>query len=118
MILKSFKKFLNPNFLQRIDQEYLLNHPRLWTSKIHYLIYYSIIGYWFYQQLVYNQNFNILKQYGIIQLYWEWLKDFCFNLICFLISSCPFIILLTRIAIKINIDNYHNIKHIYLNYFV
>lgn len=149
MILKSIKKILNPNFLQRIDQGYLLNYPRLWTSRIHYIIYYSIIGslfqllflnrfeinferplnvimmfcgfelgfliigYWFYQQLVYNQNFNILQQYGIIQPHWEWLKDFCFNLICFLISSCTFlmlltriVMLLTRIVIEINTANF------------
>ena len=40
MIIRSIKKVLNPNFLQRIDEEYLLNNPRLWTLKIHYLCYY------------------------------------------------------------------------------
>ncbi|MGK7942525.1 MAG: hypothetical protein AB4062_20670 [Crocosphaera sp.] len=40
MILKSVQKALNPTFLQGIDQDYLLNYPRLWTLKIHYLCYY------------------------------------------------------------------------------
>lgn len=138
MIPKFIKKILNPIFLQNIDQKFLLNYPRLWISRIHYVIYYSmicsifqllsinsieinfelplsvtimfvcfelaflIIGFWFYQQLVYHQNFNVLNQYGFIQPRREWLKDFCFNLICCLISSCPLLILIARIIIKIN----------------
>lgn len=139
-MLKFIKIILNPNFLQSIDQKFLLNYPRLWTSRIHYLIYYSIIcsifqlllfnrikinfdfslnvsimflvfgfafliiGYWFYQQLVYQQNFKILNQYGIIQPYWECLKDFILNLVCFLISACPFILLVTIITTKTNTE--------------
>ena len=41
--IQIIQKIINPKFLQDIDQTYLLNHPRLWASRIHYLIYYSII---------------------------------------------------------------------------
>ncbi|MDJ0729685.1 MAG: hypothetical protein QNJ33_06795 [Crocosphaera sp.] len=61
MILKYIKKVLNPNFLQQIDQEFLLNHPRLWTLKIHYLCYYVgivnvllLIGFCLYRFKIYH----------------------------------------------------------------
>ncbi len=81
MILKSIKKALNPNFLQRIDQNYLLNHPRLWTLKIHYLCYYVgivnlllLIGLCFYRFKLYHtttliqlgQVFFAINSIGII----------------------------------------------------
>ncbi len=36
-------KKLVPAFLKKLDQHLLLNHPLLWISKIHYVIFYSLI---------------------------------------------------------------------------
>lgn len=36
-------KKLVPGFLKKMDQHLLLNHPLLWISKIHYVIFYSLI---------------------------------------------------------------------------
>lgn len=61
MMLKSIRKVINPDFLQQIDREYLLNNPRLWTLKIHYLCYYVrivnillLIGLCFYRFKIYH----------------------------------------------------------------
>ena len=37
------KNILNPSFLQKIDHHLLVRYPNLWISKIHYVIYYSLI---------------------------------------------------------------------------
>lgn len=34
---------LVPKFIKRIDKYFLLNHPLLWISKVHYVLYYAII---------------------------------------------------------------------------
>ena len=63
MILKFIKKVINPKFLQDIDYKYLLNYPRLWTLKIHYLCYYVgiidsllLIGLCFYRFKIYHTS--------------------------------------------------------------
>ncbi|NEP89666.1 MAG: hypothetical protein F6K18_24100 [Okeania sp. SIO2C2] len=40
--LKLITDFLNPGFIKRLDRYLLLNHPRLWISKIHYVFYYGL----------------------------------------------------------------------------
>ncbi len=35
---------LIPNYLKKIDKYFLLNYPRIWISKIHYIIFYSILA--------------------------------------------------------------------------
>ncbi|NEO52430.1 MAG: hypothetical protein F6K54_04660 [Okeania sp. SIO3B5] len=34
--------FLNPRFIKRLDRYLLLNYPRIWISKIHYVFYYGV----------------------------------------------------------------------------
>ena len=34
----------NPKQLQKIDRYFLLNHPRFWVTKVHYVIYYGILA--------------------------------------------------------------------------
>lgn len=36
--------FLVPNFLKRLDRYLLLNHPRWWATKFHYVIFYGILA--------------------------------------------------------------------------
>ena len=33
-----------PTFLKKIDRKLLLNHPGIWASQIHYLIFFALIG--------------------------------------------------------------------------
>ena len=35
---------LNPKFLQKIDRYLLLHYPRLWATKFHYVIFYSLLA--------------------------------------------------------------------------
>ena len=36
--------FFNPGFLKRLDRYLLLNHPRIWISKIYYVFYYGLLA--------------------------------------------------------------------------
>lgn len=36
-------KKLIPSFLKRLDQYLLLNHPLIWISKIHYILFYGVL---------------------------------------------------------------------------
>ncbi|MDJ0728780.1 MAG: hypothetical protein QNJ33_02195 [Crocosphaera sp.] len=35
---------INPKFLQRADRYLLLNYPRIWVTKIHYVFYYGLLA--------------------------------------------------------------------------
>lgn len=36
--------YINPKFLQKADRYLLLNYPRIWQTKIHYIFYYGILA--------------------------------------------------------------------------
>lgn len=40
---RKLKKFV-PAFLQKIDRDWMLNRPYLWATKIHYVLFYGLIG--------------------------------------------------------------------------
>ena len=35
---------INPKFLQKLDKYLLLNYPRIWVTKIHYVFYYGLLA--------------------------------------------------------------------------
>ncbi|MEM7655125.1 MAG: hypothetical protein AAF399_03280 [Bacteroidota bacterium] len=37
--------FLVPAFMKRLDQQLLLNHPAIWVTKIHYVLFYALIAF-------------------------------------------------------------------------
>ncbi|PSB45503.1 hypothetical protein C7B80_16745 [Cyanosarcina cf. burmensis CCALA 770] len=43
-ITKYFIKVVNPKWLQKIDQNLLLNRPKFWSLKLHYVVYYALAG--------------------------------------------------------------------------
>ena len=43
-ILRSIIIFLQPKFLARVDKYLLLNYPRLWIAKIHYILFYGVLA--------------------------------------------------------------------------
>ena len=42
--IESFLSFLVPPFLSRLDRYFLLNNRLLWISKIHYVLFYALVG--------------------------------------------------------------------------
>lgn len=40
---RKLRKFV-PTFLQKIDRDWMLNRPYLWATKIHYVLFYGLIG--------------------------------------------------------------------------
>lgn len=43
-ILQSIQRFINPQFMRNADHFLLLNYPRVWSSRIHYVTYYGIFA--------------------------------------------------------------------------
>ena len=43
-IVQSIKSFLNPEFIQKADHFLLINYPRIWSSRIHYVAYYGLLA--------------------------------------------------------------------------
>ncbi|NEN91407.1 MAG: hypothetical protein F6K48_21870 [Okeania sp. SIO3H1] len=74
--------FLNPGFLKRLDRYLLLNHPRIWISKIHYVFYYGLLA-------------NIILNF----LVWMFFREPSqFHLIDEFINFIIFIVMLTEVA--------------------
>lgn len=44
IIAKYFIKAVNPKWLQGIDRHLLLNRPKFWSLKLHYILYYALIA--------------------------------------------------------------------------
>ncbi len=53
-----FKK-IAPKFLKRIDEYLLANHPILWISKLHYVVWYGLLLYLFSGLLGYVMPINL-----------------------------------------------------------
>lgn len=41
---KYLLKVVNPKCLQKIDRNFLLNRPKFWSLKLHYILYYALIA--------------------------------------------------------------------------
>ncbi|TAG93350.1 MAG: hypothetical protein EAZ20_01745 [Bacteroidetes bacterium] len=41
--MNTLKKIFNPTFLQKIDRHLLENYPIIWETKIHFILFYSLI---------------------------------------------------------------------------
>ena len=93
MILKQLSKILFPPFIEKIDRYFLLNRPRLWVLKLHYICYYAILANLLIVFLVFLSPFKtyylstflfpgfVILSIGelILFIYW-WYKQSLYNI--------------------------------------
>lgn len=66
-IRELISRLLKPQFIQAIDQNFLINLPWVWATRVHYVVYYALLAIpaAVFYRLVYNSpNSNIISQNG------------------------------------------------------
>lgn len=92
MIDKFIYKIINPQLLQRIDRNLLLNHPKLWPLKLQYICYYTLLANVLISFIVFGfipifPIYDILKYLipglvilSIVLVYYWWHRQSLFNI--------------------------------------